>query len=34
MGIPKKHRSADSATDEVNSEPKDEGELVSIATVK
>ena len=34
MGKPKKHCSADAATDEVNLEPKDEGELVSIATVK
>ena len=34
MGKPNKHCSADAATNEVNLEPKDEGELVSIATVK
>ena len=34
MGKPKKHRSADTAADEVNLETKDEGELVSIATMK
>ena len=34
MGKAKKHQSADAAADEVNLEAKDEGELVSIATVK
>ena len=34
MGKPKKNQSADAATDQVNLETKDEGELVSIATVK
>lgn len=34
MGKPKKHQSADAAAVEVNLETKDEGELVSIATVK
>ena len=34
MGKAKKHLSADAAADEVNLEAKDEGEMVSIATVK
>ena len=34
MGKPKKHQLADAVADEVNLETKDEGELVSIATVK
>ena len=34
MGKPKKHQSADATAGEVNLETKDEGELVSIATVK
>ena len=34
IGKPKKHQSADAAADEVNLETKDQGELVSIATVK
>ena len=34
MGKPKKHQSADAAAEEVILETKDEGELVSIATVK
>ena len=34
MGKPKKHQSADAVAGEVNLETKDEGELVSIGTVK
>ena len=35
MGKPKKHQSSDTAADELNLETlKDEGELVSIATLK
>ena len=35
MGKPKKHQSSDAAADELNMETlKDEGELVSIATLK
>ena len=35
MGKPKKHQSSDAAADELNLETlKDEGELVSIATLK